>query len=107
MIWLDNNIDDNGGSDCHTTITKLRQVVNTIPILTQVNQCIDFITDIKLGKFILIPSCLFGESITPIIHGKFKVQSIYVFCITKSEHEQWAKQWTKNKRCFYRRYTHL
>lgn len=45
LIWLDPNIDEES-VDYRHSIDQLRQVVNDVNIFIDVNQCIDFLTDI-------------------------------------------------------------
>ena len=50
LVWLDESIDEVNNEDCHNSITKLRQVINNVNRFTDVDECIDFITDMKEEK---------------------------------------------------------
>ncbi len=62
LVWLDGKIDETNDDFCNS-ITKLRQVVNTINTFVDVDECIDFITDIAENVFVVIS----GEFSQPII----------------------------------------
>jgi hypothetical protein len=46
LLWLDGSIDEKNNDDCRNSITKLRQVVNTVNTFTDADECIDFINGI-------------------------------------------------------------
>jgi tetratricopeptide (TPR) repeat protein len=100
LVWLDANIDKVNNNDCRNTIKQLQQVVHTVNTFIDVNQCIDFITDIKDKKVFMITSGSLGEIVMPIIHDMFQIDSIYIFCQDESRHKQWAQNWLKIKGVF-------
>jgi hypothetical protein len=53
LVWLDGSIYETN-DDCRNSITKLRQVVNTVNTFVDVDECIDFITDIREKAFLVI-----------------------------------------------------
>ena len=95
LIRLDENniIDQN-------TITKLREIVNTIYTFTNIDDCISFITKIKNKQIFIIISGKLGQTTVPILHDIVRINSIYIFCENKNQHEQWTKQWSKIKGVF-------
>ncbi len=78
-------------NDYHNTITKLRQVVNTVKIFTDVDECIDFITDMKEEKISMIISSALDQIVIPITHDIPQINTIYIFCGNEIRHEQWFK----------------
>ncbi len=46
LVWLDSGIDEVHNDDSFNTITKLRQIVNTVQTFINVDQCIEFMTSI-------------------------------------------------------------
>ncbi|CAF1469411.1 unnamed protein product [Adineta steineri] len=99
LIWLDNNIDETN-NDCQNTITKLRRVVNNIKTYTNDDQCLEFIQTIIDKKVCMILSGSHGQQIIPRVHDMSQVDSIFIFCGNKKQHEQWAKDWLKIKGVF-------
>ena len=97
LVWLDGSIDEVNDDDSINSITKLRQVVNTVNTFTDVDECIDFITDIQEEKTFMISSGALGQTTVPVVHDKSQVNSIYIFCGNKARHEKWAKEWPKVK----------
>jgi tetratricopeptide (TPR) repeat protein len=100
LIWLDSNIDETNNEDCRNSITKLRQVVNTVNTFTDPDECIDYITNIMTEKTFVIVSEAFSEIIIPIVQNIPQVISVYMFCRNKARGEQWTKDWPKVKGVF-------
>ena len=97
LIWLDSDIDEVNNEDCINTITKLRQVVNTVKTFTNVNECINFITDVEDEKIFMISSGSLGQLIIPIVHDKSQMSMFYIFCKNETSHDKWTQQWFKVK----------
>jgi tetratricopeptide (TPR) repeat protein len=95
LVWLDGSIDEINNDDCRNSITKLRQVVNTVNTFIDVDECIEFINGIKEEKTFMISSGALGPTIVPVVHGKPQVSTIYIFCGNKARHEKWAQEWPK------------
>ncbi|HWY35013.1 MAG TPA: hypothetical protein VNX68_10225, partial [Nitrosopumilaceae archaeon] len=97
LVWLDGRIDEINNDDFRNSITKLRQVVNTVNTFTDVDECIDFINRNKEEKAFMISSGAIGETIVPMVHDKPQVSTIYIFCENKARYEKWTKEWPKIK----------
>jgi hypothetical protein len=97
LVWLDESFDDVNNDDCHKFITQLRQVVNTVNTFIDVDECIDFITDIKEEKTFMIVSGRFCQIIVPVVQDISHVSSVYIFCRNTAYYEKWARQWPKVK----------
>ena len=100
LLWLDGNIDETNNDDCRNSITKLRQVVNTVNTFTDANECINFINGIKEETIFMISSGAFGQTTVPVVHDKSQISTIYIFCGNKNRHENLAQQWPKVKGVF-------
>lgn len=74
LVWLDENIDETNDEWCNS-IMKLREVINTINTFVDVNQCIDFITDVEEAAFMII-SAAFIDTLVPIISQLTQVQYV-------------------------------
>jgi tetratricopeptide (TPR) repeat protein len=72
----------------------LRQIVNTVNTFTDVDECIDFITDIKETVFTII-SGKFSQTIIPTIQDIPEVSCIYIFCDNNLQYEKSIKEWSK------------
>jgi hypothetical protein len=99
LVWLDGSIDE-ANNNSRNSITKLRQVVNTVNTFTDVDECIEFINGIKEEKAFMISSGAFGHTTVPAVHDKPQISTIFIFCENKERHEKWAKQWPKVKGVF-------
>jgi tetratricopeptide (TPR) repeat protein len=93
LVWLDGSIDEMN-DDCHKSITKLRQVVNTVNTFINVDECIDFITDIEEKCFVVI-SEEFSPPIISIVQDISPVSCVYIFRQNNVLHEKWAEKWSK------------
>jgi tetratricopeptide (TPR) repeat protein len=94
LVWLDGSIDETK-DDCRNSITKLRQVVNTVNTFVDADECIDFINGIKEERAFVISSGALGQTTVPMVHDNPQVNTIYIFCGNKGYHEKWAKEWPK------------
>jgi tetratricopeptide (TPR) repeat protein len=100
LVWLDESIDEDNNDNCRNSIIKLRQVINTVNTFTDVDECIDFITDIKEEKVFMIISVEFSQIIISVVQEISQVSSIYIFCENKAQHEEWAQQCPKVKAAY-------
>src|SRR5277367_388723 len=99
LIWLDNNINDNN-DDCLYMIAQLRRVVDTVKTFNDVDQCVDFLTDIHHEKVFMIISGTLCQNIVPLIHDAAQLHTIFIFPENKTKDEQWIKKWAKLKEKF-------
>ncbi|CAF1640191.1 unnamed protein product, partial [Adineta ricciae] len=99
VVWLDPTIDQ-PNNDTFNSIVRLQDIVNSLYTFADIDECINFITDVDDENVILITSGSLGEQITPCIHSVPQLDSIYVFCYQKNFHNQWAKDWMKVKGVF-------
>ncbi len=97
LVWLDESIDAVNTDNCRNSISKLHQVVNTVNIFTDVDECIDFITDINEEKALMVISGALNEIIVSIVQEISQVNSVYIFCENKACPEKWSKEWSKIK----------
>ena len=93
LVWLDRDIDENN-DDFRNSITKLREVVNTVNTFIDVDECIDFVSSIQERAFVISSGAL-AQTTVPLTHDIPQVNSFYIFCENKIQHEEWAKKWTK------------
>ncbi len=97
LVWLDSSIDEDNNDDCRNSITKLRQVVNTVNTFIDADECIDFITDIKKEKTFMMVSEVLSQIILPVVQDIAEVSSVYIFSTHETRHKSWAKHWAKVK----------
>jgi tetratricopeptide (TPR) repeat protein len=95
LIWLDADIDEINSDDCRNTIVKLRQVIDSVNTFVDVDECVDFITDIKEENVFMIVSGALGQATVSMTHNMPQLGEIYIFCDSRARHEQWAKEWPK------------
>ena len=93
LVWLDTNIDETN-DDCRISITQLGQIVNNVTTFIDVDECIDFVTDIGEKAFMII-SGEHNHTIMTTVQDIPQMNCVYIFCRTKSYHEKWAKEWSK------------
>ncbi|CAF4351663.1 unnamed protein product, partial [Rotaria magnacalcarata] len=88
------NIDEKK-EDFQKSLTELQKIFVTIEPFTDVDQCVDYLTSIDDQKIYLITSASFGQTIVPLIHDIAQLDTIFVFCSNKDEHNVWANEWSK------------
>jgi len=98
LVWLDANIDENN-DDYHNSITKFRQVINTVNTFTDIDECIDFITTTKEMVFMIISEA-FYEMVLMVTSNISNVSSIYIFSHNKMQVETSDKKFPKMKGIF-------
>jgi hypothetical protein len=76
-VWLDESFGEVNNDDGRNFITKLRQVINTVNALTDMDECIDFIIDKREEKTFLIVSETFSQIIVPVVQDIYQVSSAY------------------------------
>jgi hypothetical protein len=91
LLWLDASIDEDNNDDCHNSITKLRQIVNTVKTFTDADKCVDFITDIKKENTLMIVSEALGQIVVPVVQDIVEVSSVYIFCAHETRLESSIK----------------
>jgi tetratricopeptide (TPR) repeat protein len=96
IVWLDSTINQLD-EHCQNIITQLRSIINSVELFTDLDLCVDYITEIKVEKIFLIVSESIGEIIVPLIEQIAELDSIYVLCTNNYPHEQWDKKYKKVK----------
>ncbi|CAF4986870.1 unnamed protein product [Rotaria sp. Silwood1] len=96
LVWLDANIDESK-DDYKNSIQHLRNIVTIVTTFTDIDECIDFLSDIENEKVFMIVSGALGQHLIPRIQECSQLVSIYVFCENQSIHEQWTKKMAKVK----------
>jgi hypothetical protein len=56
---------------CQNSITKLREVSDTVYTFTDVDECIGFIDGMKTKRILMISSSTLGLITVPIVHDLF------------------------------------
>jgi hypothetical protein len=97
LVWLDSGIDEVYNDNSVNTITKLRQIVNTVQKFINVDECIELMTNIKDEKIFIICSGELGQTTVPTVHDMIQINCVYIFSKHKARHEQWTKEWSKVK----------
>ncbi|CAF4702309.1 unnamed protein product, partial [Rotaria sp. Silwood2] len=99
LVWLDANFDESD-SDFKNSLQNLRKIVASITIFKDAQQCVSFLSEIKKEKVFMMVSGALGQQVAPELQVMPQLEVIYVFCIKKSYHEEWAKTIPKVKGVF-------
>ncbi|CAF2730955.1 unnamed protein product, partial [Rotaria sp. Silwood2] len=95
IIWLDHNVNSNDTKDTEQKLVSLR---NRIEKFQNTTHCLRYIEKLsEKDRLVIIASGRLGKEITPPIHELPQVTSIYVYCMNKKFHEQWACKFAKVK----------
>ncbi|CAF0960412.1 unnamed protein product [Didymodactylos carnosus] len=98
LIWLDKNVNET--EENLNTQKKLRAAINQLKVIDDCNKCVNYLTDIKDQKMVLIVSGSYGPQVIPVVHGLKQLNDIYVFCVDKKSNEEWSKDYEKVKGVF-------
>ncbi|CAF1241265.1 unnamed protein product [Didymodactylos carnosus] len=104
VVWLDADIDKT--DDCHDTKKRLRTIANHLRTFCDADECMDYISSIKMEQVLLILSGSFGEIIAPLIFELSQITFIYIFCLNKIKHETWANHLLNNQNKIRGVFTH-
>jgi tetratricopeptide (TPR) repeat protein len=99
IIWLDPNI-TLSNKDIENLIDYLQCIVNSVKIFTDIDQSIDYLSEMINEKVLMIVSGSIGQYIIPLIYEFNQLVSIYIFCENKSKHELWTSKINKIKGIF-------
>lgn len=99
VIWLDTKIDELDDAYMNS-IKHRRQTVNIVETFHDIDECIDYISQLQDEKTFLIFSDSLCEKVIPRIHHINQLYSIFVFDQKESKYEEWAKDWFKLKGIF-------
>ena len=94
VVWLDPYINESK-QDYQNMVIQLRNVASNLHIFNQRDECIDFLTDAYEEKVFLITDGVTGKEVIPLINDLATLDTIYILCQDKLEHEQWVKRYTK------------
>lgn len=94
LIWLDGSANV---KDVRDAQQKLRTVVNHLKKFQDAKECQQYIEQRSADRLMVIVSGQLGREVVPSIWKLQQVSSIYVYCMDKKIHEQWATQFAKVK----------
>lgn len=94
IFWLNANFDETNDL-FQTSLGQLRKVISTVNIFTDVDYCIDSLTEIKDDKIFMLISDTFGKYIVPIVHDIPQLRAIFISCSEKTDHKERMQQWPK------------
>lgn len=87
IVWLDSDIDvDN--YDTQHSIMFLRRIVNKVKTFTDIDQCVDYISDLVDEKVLMIISSNFSQTSASLLEQCVQPRSIYVLCNSELTNER-------------------
>ncbi|CAF0897623.1 unnamed protein product [Adineta steineri] len=95
LVWLYEGIDDLSNDIYSNAIIKLHGVVNTINTFTDVDECINFITDDEEKKIVMIIPGSLCQTIVPIVQDIPQVHCVYIYSEDKEKYEKCIEGWYK------------
>jgi tetratricopeptide (TPR) repeat protein len=99
LIWLDSNINE-FEEYYRKSINELQHIVNVIYTFSDVDQCVDFLTDIEHEKVFMIISNSLDRQVVPAIENVSQIDSIYILSNNNLENKMNIIKWTKVKGMF-------
>ena len=93
MIWLRTNFDIN--NDNFEIQKKLKRVINDFKSFDDLDECIDYLSDLIDEKVIFIVADTIGCIIIPFISDFPQLKSIYIYKVDKKIKEEWTEEYEK------------
>jgi len=97
-VWLDNRL--MRSEDYIDTQDQLRNVVKSFLTYSNLNECVDFISDTTDARIFFITSNVLAKILVPLIYEFEQIDSIYIFYSKNSSDEEWTKDYKKIKGIF-------
>lgn len=95
IVWLDTHTN---ATDLRSTEQALRAIINHLIKFQNLPDCQKYVEDCsEKNRLVMIVSGQLGQRIVPSIHKFRQVISVYVYCMDKKRHEEWAYQFKKVK----------
>jgi hypothetical protein len=94
LVWLDARVN----SDNHNIAAQklLRDTINHLKTFDNANDCRKYITQMSPDHYLVfIVSGGLGQVEVPRIHNIGLVSGIYVYCMNRELHKQWANKFSK------------
>ena len=103
LIWLDINLDSSKGHNTFSrSIADLSDAVSSIYTFMDIDECIDFLTDVKYEKVFMIVHDDVEGNIMSLLHQIPQLSAIFVLSDDKSKYVQTTtKNWRKVKGIFF------
>jgi len=93
FTWLDkNSMSSEENLDMQT---KMRKIVGDLKIFEDPDACVEYITDLKDQKVVLIVCGSYNHRLISVIHHLSHLSAIYVYCFEKETVEEWSKYYEK------------
>ena len=95
LIWLDINLDSSKGHNAFSrSIADLSDAVSSIYTFMDIDECIDFLTDVKYEKVFMIVHDDVEGNIMSLLHQIPQLSAVFILSNGKSKYEQ-----TTTKNC--------
>lgn len=98
IVWFGSTIDESS-NEWRNVVTQLRRIMIAVNIFTDIDQCIDYITELGNDKVFMIVSDAVKPIIISCVDSIMQVDSVYIYCASDFGHE-WIREWSKIKGIF-------
>ena len=99
VVWLDPAV-EKFRTDYEKSIQELRRIVNWIKTISDSDECLKFLRQIKDERIFVIASGGLGQKIIDELQKMRTIVTVYIFCVEKEKHKKSAKNYTKIKDVF-------
>ncbi|CAF0972901.1 unnamed protein product [Adineta ricciae] len=98
VLWLDSEI--NNSEENVTTQHKLVDTFRDVKVFDNKDDCQRFIESEPQAHMLVIASGRLGRQLVPAIDALAQIDGVYIYCMDKSRHAEWAKKFPKIKDIF-------
>ncbi len=99
FIWLDPNIDVSD-EDKKNTIHQVRHIINSYRTFTNIDECINFVTDVKTERIFIIMPCSIDQQVILLTEDIPQLHLLYIVCNHQEKHTEWIKNHKRLKEIF-------
>ncbi len=90
LIWLGKNVEENNESV--ETQKKLKQAIDQLKVFEDLDECVDYLTDLVDQKVVMIVSESSGRIVVPVVNDFPQLKAVYVYSFEKKMIEGWSKE---------------
>ena len=93
VLWLDSEI--NNSEENVTTQNKLVDTFRDVKVFDDKDDCQRFIESEPQAHLLVITSGRLGRQLIPAVDALAQIEGVYIYCMDKSRHAEWAKKFPK------------
>jgi hypothetical protein len=91
LLWLDQNVVST--REYLDVQKKVRQIIPDLKIVDDLDACVNYMTDLKDQKVVLILCSSYNHRFISTIHPLSNLLAVYIYCLENEAAEKWGKDY--------------